>query len=118
MCSRTRLLRRTLSSALDYAPKRERADLFTQFAADPAGQELAEVTRKLGRPPLPSEFDRYPALLLRFGSRSRIDRLVMGLLNPQTLAEAKDAKRNEILTLFRNASLARIASSTHSIVAT
>jgi DNA phosphorothioation-associated putative methyltransferase len=81
-------------------PKRERADLFSQFAGDPAAQELAEVTRKLGRPPLPSEFDRYPALLLRFGSRSRIDRLVMGLLNPQTLAEAKDAKRNEILSYF------------------
>jgi DNA phosphorothioation-associated putative methyltransferase len=80
--------------------KRERADLFSQFAADPAGQELAETTRKLGRPPLPSEFDQYPALLLRFGSRSRIDRLVSGLLNPQTLAEVRDARRNDILTYF------------------
>ena len=80
--------------------KRERADLFSQFAADPDGQELVETTRKLGRPPLPSEFDQYPALLLRFGSRSRIDRLVSGLLNPQTLAEARDAKRNDILTYF------------------
>jgi len=80
--------------------KRERADLFAQFAADPDGQELVETTRKLGRSPLPSEFDRYPALLERFGSRSRIDRLVLGLLNPQTLAEARDAKRNDILTYF------------------
>jgi len=79
---------------------RERADLFSQFAADPDGQELVETTRKLGRPPLPSEFDRYSALLLRFGSRSRIDRLASGLLNPQTLAEARDAKRNDILTYF------------------
>ena len=39
-------------------------------------------------------------LLVRFGSRSRIDRLVLGLLNPQTLAEARDAKRNDILTYF------------------
>jgi DNA phosphorothioation-associated putative methyltransferase len=81
-------------------PKRERVDLFSQFAGHPNGQELAEITRKLGRPPLPSEFDHYPALLARFGSRSRIDRLVMGLLNPQTLAEAKDAKRNDILSYF------------------
>lgn len=80
--------------------KRERADLFSQFAADPDGQELVVTTRKLGRSPLPSEFDRYPALLVRFGSRSRIDRLVLGLLNPQTLAEARDAKRNDILTYF------------------
>src|ERR1035438_5771234 len=80
--------------------KRERVNLFSQFAADPDGTELAEMTRRLGRPPLPSEFDRYPALLLRFGSRSRIDRLVLGLLNPQTLAEAREAKRNDILTYF------------------
>ena len=79
-------------------PKRERADLFSQFAGDPDGQELAEITRDLGRPPLLSEFDRYPALLMRFGSRSRIDRLVLGLLNPQTLSEARAAKRNDILT--------------------
>ena len=69
--------------------KRERADLFSQFGTDPDGQGLVETTRKLGRPPLPSEFDRYPALLLRFGSRSRIDRLVLGLLNPGTLGEAQ-----------------------------
>jgi DNA phosphorothioation-associated putative methyltransferase len=80
--------------------KRERIDLFSQFSADADSKELLEITRKLGRPPLPSEFDRYPALLLRFGSRSRIDRLVLGLLKPQTLAEARDAKRNDILTYF------------------
>ncbi len=78
--------------------KRERADLFSQFAADLDAQKLAEITRNIGRPPLPSEFDRYPALLLRYGSRSRIDRLVLGFLNPQTLSEAKEAKRNEIMT--------------------
>ena len=86
---------------LSIAPaKHERADLFAQFAGDPDGQVLVEITQKLGRPPLPSEFDLYPALLTRFGSRSRIDRLVMGLLTPQTLEEAKDAKRNDILTYF------------------
>jgi DNA phosphorothioation-associated putative methyltransferase len=80
--------------------KRERLDLFSQFSADADGQELIQTARSLGRPPLPSEFDRYPTLLLRFGSRSRIDRLVLGLLNPQILAEVRDAKRDEILIYF------------------
>jgi DNA phosphorothioation-associated putative methyltransferase len=78
--------------------KRERADAFAQFAADPEVQELLQVTRTLGRLPLPSEFDHYPALLLRFGSSSRIQRLVSGILHPQTLVEIKDRKRNDILT--------------------
>jgi len=78
-------------------PKRERIDLLAQFSADADGNDLVEITRNLGRAPLPSEFDRYPGLLQRFGSRSRIDRLVSSLLNPQTPAEARDAKRNEIL---------------------
>jgi DNA phosphorothioation-associated putative methyltransferase len=80
--------------------KRERADLFARFAADPDGRDLAEITRSLGRAPLASEFDRYPAVLARFGSRSRIDRLVAGVLHPQTLAEAREAKRSDILTYF------------------
>jgi DNA phosphorothioation-associated putative methyltransferase len=78
--------------------KRERADLFAQFAADPEGKELLQATRTLGRLPLSSEFEHYDALFLRFGSRSRIERLVSGLLNPQTLAEIKDLKKNDILT--------------------
>jgi DNA phosphorothioation-associated putative methyltransferase len=78
--------------------RRERADLFAQFAADLEGQALLELTRTLGRLPLPSEFENYPALQLRFGSRARIERLVAGLLNPQSLAETKEAKRNDILT--------------------
>ncbi len=78
--------------------KRERVAVFAQFAADPEGQALLEVTRTLGRLPLPSEFEHYPALQLRFGCRTRIERLVAGLLNPQSLAETKEAKRNDILT--------------------
>lgn len=78
--------------------KRERADLFAQFAADPEGKELLQATRTLGRLPLTSEFEHYERLFLRFGSRSRIERLVSGLLNPQTLAEIKGLKKNNILT--------------------
>jgi DNA phosphorothioation-associated putative methyltransferase len=80
--------------------KSERTNLFAQFAVDVDGQALVEVTRALGRFPLPSEFQRYPALKLRFGSLTRIERLVTGLLNPQTLEETKDIKRSDILTYF------------------
>ena len=80
--------------------KRDRVDLFAQFAADAEGQALMQITRMLGRLPLPSEFDDYPALQLRFGSRARIERLVDGLLTPQTLEQTRDHKRNDILTYF------------------
>lgn len=84
---------------LSIAPaKRERVDLFARFAADPEGNALLQVTRTLGRFPLPSEFEHFPALFLRFGSRSRIERLISGLLNPQTLAETNEARRSDILT--------------------
>jgi DNA phosphorothioation-associated putative methyltransferase len=78
----------------------DRADAFAEFAGDTEAQKLLEATRELGRFPLPSEFADYPALLLRFGSRSRIERLVSGLLNPDALAETRDRKRNDILTYF------------------
>lgn len=77
-----------------------RTDLYAQFANDPDGQSLLEATRSLGRVPLQSEFECFRGLLLRFGSRSRIERLVSGLLNPQALEDIKDLKRNNILTYF------------------
>jgi DNA phosphorothioation-associated putative methyltransferase len=80
--------------------KRERADLFAQFAADAEGQVLVQITRSLGRLPLPSEFDSYPALQLRFGSRARIERLIASQLNPESLDQTRDRKRNDILTYF------------------
>lgn len=80
--------------------KRERVDLFARFAADAEGQALLEATRALGRLPLPSEFDNYLALQLRFGSRARIERLVTGLLSPESLAQTKEFKKNDILTYF------------------
>lgn len=80
--------------------KRERADLFARFAADVQAQELLRVTRELGRVPLPSEFDQYPDLLSRFGSLSRIERLVSGLLSNESLEETRNRKRNSILTYF------------------
>jgi DNA phosphorothioation-associated putative methyltransferase len=86
---------------LSLTPARvERADAFAEFASDAEAQKLLEATRELGRFPLPSEFADYPALLLRFGSRSRIERLVSGLLNPDALNEARDRKKNDILTYF------------------
>jgi DNA phosphorothioation-associated putative methyltransferase len=86
---------------LSITPARvERVDAFAEFAGDAETQKLLQATRELGRFPLPTEFDGYQELLLRFGSRTRIERLVCGLLNPQALAETRDRKRNDILTYF------------------
>lgn len=85
---------------LSIIPPRQKREFLAQFSEDPDGQRLLEVTRTLGRLPLPSEFEHFPNLLLRFGSRSRIEKLVSGVLRPENLQETKALKRNGILTYF------------------
>lgn len=85
---------------LSIVPARQKREFLAQFSEDSDGQKLLEATRALGRLPLPSEFERYPNLLSRFGSRSRIERLVSGVLRPENLQEIKALKRNDILTYF------------------
>lgn len=85
---------------LSIIPPRQKREFLEQFSEDPDGQKLLEVTRTLGRLPLPSEFEGYPNLQLRFGSRSRIEKLVSDVLNPENLQEIKALKRNGILTYF------------------
>jgi DNA phosphorothioation-associated putative methyltransferase len=80
--------------------RRERIDLFAQFSQDPSGQAFIELTRKLGRPALPSEFAGYPDLLLHFGSPQRIERLAVGLVDAGALPATQQAKRSDILTFF------------------
>ncbi len=81
-------------------PRRERLDLFAQFANDSDGAAFIELTRSLGRPALPSEFDAYSALVRRFGSSQRIERLALGLIDSAVLSEAKQTKKSDILTFF------------------
>ncbi|HEY1757091.1 MAG TPA: DNA phosphorothioation-associated putative methyltransferase [Bryobacteraceae bacterium] len=80
--------------------KRERIDLFAQFASDAEGQALLEATRTLGRLPLPSEFDKYSTLEQRFGSRARLARLVTGLQKPESVEQTRQRKKNDILTFL------------------
>jgi DNA phosphorothioation-associated putative methyltransferase len=80
--------------------QRERLDLFSQFSKDPNGEAFLNLSRELGRPALPSEFEAYPELLRRFGSPKRIERLTFGLLDPGSLSEAKQSKKSDILTFF------------------
>ena len=80
--------------------QRERIDLFSQFAKDPYGEFFVRLARTFGRPALPSEYDGYPELLRRFGSPQRIERLTLGLLDPETLSAARRSKRSDILTFF------------------
>lgn len=78
--------------------RQQHLDWYAEFASDPGAGALIELTRELGRIPLDSEFGGYEELRLRFGSRSRIERLVFGNLNPESIAVSKTRKRNDILT--------------------
>lgn len=80
--------------------KRERIDLLARFSADPEARALLGATQALGRLPLPSEFGHYDGLLQRFGSHARLAQLASRLLSPDQLAEARDTKKNDILTYF------------------
>lgn len=80
--------------------QRERLDLSSQFSKDPNGEAFLRLSRQLGRPALPSEFEAYPELLRGFGSPTRIERLALGLLDPDALSSAKQSKKSDILTFF------------------
>lgn len=75
-----------------------RIDWLSQLASDADGKALIDITRQLGRIPLDSEFDGYERLAIRFGCRSRIERLAFAAVGSGGLAEAQLQKRNDILT--------------------
>ena len=52
----------------------------------------------LGRPPIPSEFPEYSQLLNRFGSPARIERLTQRYSSPAAIEEAREKRREDILT--------------------
>lgn len=78
----------------------ERIDWLAEFRKDIIATRLIELTSELGRSPLPREFDGYDALSRRFGSRARVDRLVVSALNPDSLVEARERKRSDLLTFL------------------
>ncbi len=81
--------RRTDSSTLEAIQK---------FSEDPVAQSYISLTATLGRPPIPSEFPDYPQLLDRFGSPTRIERLAQRHSSPAAIEEAREKRREDILT--------------------
>ena len=75
-----------------------RAELINQFSKDRIARRFVKLAGELGRLPLPQEFSSYAKLLERFGSPQRIERLTLGQLDPNLLAESQDQKREDILT--------------------
>ena len=69
-----------------------------EFSKDPVAQSYIGLTASLGRPPIPSEFSDYPLLLDRFGSPARIERLAQRHSSPAAIEEAREKRREDILT--------------------
>lgn len=69
-----------------------------EFSQDPVAQNYITMTAALGRPPIPSEFPEYPSLLDRFGSPARIERLAHRHSSPAAIEEARERRREDILT--------------------
>ena len=69
-----------------------------EFSEDPVAQSYISRAATLGRPPIPSEFPDYPLLLDRFGSPARIERLTQRHSSASASEEAREKRREDILT--------------------
>jgi DNA phosphorothioation-associated putative methyltransferase len=69
-----------------------------EFSQDPVAQNYIRLMSTLGRPPIPSEFVEYSSLLDRFGSTARIERLAQRHASPAAIEEARQRRRENILT--------------------
>jgi DNA phosphorothioation-associated putative methyltransferase len=79
-------------------PKRDRVDQLNRFSEDAIGKSYLQKARELARLPLPQEFPDFPKLQELFGSQQRIQRSASILLGPTALSEARELKRQDILT--------------------
>lgn len=79
-------------------PKLIQPSVLTQFANDRIARKYIELTMKLGRPPVPSEFKSLEKLVERFGPVARIERITLRALEPYTLASIRENRRESLLT--------------------
>jgi DNA phosphorothioation-associated putative methyltransferase len=79
-------------------PRRERIDHLIRFSENEVAKAYLCVARELGRLPLPQEFPDFRTLQNAFGSQQRIERLALNLLEPAGLHDARELKRQDILT--------------------
>ena len=71
-----------------------------QFAENPIAKRYLACARTLGRPPISSEVEGYAELQEHFGSIERIERLARQLLGPGAVQNARDSRREDILTFI------------------
>lgn len=76
---------------------RPQRDAVEEFVNHPESAPLLYLVRKLGRLPLPEEFDAYEGLEESFGSRHRINRLLWKVIHPDTLDEVQRQRREDLL---------------------
>jgi DNA phosphorothioation-associated putative methyltransferase len=76
---------------------RPQRDAVEEFVEHADSAPLLDLVRKLGRRPLPEEFDAYEGLEAAFGSRHRINRLLWKVIHPDTLDEVQRQRREDLL---------------------
>src|SRR5262249_48652295 len=74
-----------------------REEMLDSFRRNRLAQHFLKITEKLGRIPLPDEFNRFSKLVQRFGSAQRIARIANALLSQEDVASARRRKREELL---------------------
>jgi DNA phosphorothioation-associated putative methyltransferase len=79
-------------------PRLERIDQLRRFSENEFGKRYLQQARELGRLPLLQEVSDFRRLQDQFGSQQRIERLASNLLEATDLQDARECKRDDILT--------------------
>jgi DNA phosphorothioation-associated putative methyltransferase len=75
-----------------------RTDLIEEFKKSKLAGRYVSLANRLGRLPLPEEFQKYPKLIDSFGSAKRIDRLTLALIDKTAFQGSRAQRREDILT--------------------
>ena len=89
------LANRAFTQRLEY-----RSELIEEFSKHPLARRYVRLGLKLGRAPLPEEFPLYAKLLESFGSRSRLERLLLQRVDRRAFEGSREERRADILTYF------------------
>lgn len=74
-----------------------RTDLIEEFERDKTARRYVALANRLGRVPRPDEFSEHDQLLAAFGSQQRVERLLLGRVNPESYAGSRAERRNDML---------------------
>lgn len=87
------LASRAFTRRLEY-----RTDLIEEFGRNVVAKRLVRQAQKLGRVPHDEEFKGYAKLEETFGSRQRIERLLLRAIDPTAFEGSREQRREDILT--------------------